>query len=501
MKTIMILCVFAATPMYALAIKEPTVLPDAMEGVALEQVTCEAVGGTPPLVWSLKDAPSGIEIIDGGGFGDTDFKVGGVPHMGTGHKDGQVYVVTIVVTDKSPPGGQKAEITLPMTVYAAVRLTSPSDLGVVETGETFSFTLGTAGGYTTTNGGLSFSSPDLPSWLNLNPDTGKLSGIPDTGGTYEFEVTVQDEWSTPTSDTEQYVIQVEFSDVIILTSNLPTATAGEFYSQSLVATGGDGAYQWTVTDLPTGLQADATGVVFGTPEIPGPYKINVAVADGQDPPDTDSALLSLYIQEAEVDAPTITTSYLPPGEEAIHYGPVTLEATGGDGVYTWAITGLPDGLTQTANTMAGTPAAGTSGQYFVTATVTDGAGASSSAMFVLVIEESSALSDEPDSGVPDEFTVGPFLSDVPTTGCSLGTSSRGTALFLLLVSFATLFIGPRKLPSMFIGRNSLMAKRIRHNSRFARFYEPRETPNHPWFGYQAVFQRPDKPIYELNQRW
>ncbi|MCK6440411.1 MAG: putative Ig domain-containing protein, partial [Planctomycetes bacterium] len=237
MKTIMILCVFAATPMYALAIKEPTVLPDAMEGVALEQVTCEAVGGTPPLVWSLKDAPSGIEIIDGGGFGDTDFKVGGVPHMGTGHKDGQVYVVTIVVTDKSPPGGQKAEITLPMTVYAAVRLTSPSDLGVVETGETFSFTLGTAGGYTTTNGGLSFSSPDLPSWLNLNPDTGKLSGIPDTGGTYEFEVTVQDEWSTPTSDTEQYVIQVEFSDVIILTSNLPTATAGEFYSQSLVATG------------------------------------------------------------------------------------------------------------------------------------------------------------------------------------------------------------------------------------------------------------------------
>lgn len=78
-----------------------------------------------------------------------------------------------------------------------------------------------------------------------------------------------------------YVVEGIASDELeITTTTLPAGVVGTPYSQTLVATGGEGAKTWTKTGtLPTGLTLSTSGVLSGTPSAAGSPSITFTVTD------------------------------------------------------------------------------------------------------------------------------------------------------------------------------------------------------------------------------
>ncbi|MEQ9399199.1 MAG: putative Ig domain-containing protein [Longimicrobiales bacterium] len=143
-------------------------------------------------------------------------------------------------------------------------------------------------------------------------------------------------------------------DVSLTTLSLPTGVTGVAYAQSLVAAGGDGNYAWSITSgaLPPGLTLNPnTGLIAGIPELNGTFHFTAQVtSDGK----SSSRALSITIS----GPPNITTNALPIGINGMAYNQ-TVVATGGNGVYGWAVTvgSLPTGLTlhPTTGAITGTP--------------------------------------------------------------------------------------------------------------------------------------------------
>lgn len=144
------------------------------------------------------------------------------------------------------------------------------------------------------------------------------------------------------------------------------------YSATLQASGGSGAFAWTVTSgaLPAGVALDgATGTIAGTPQSGGAFSFVVAVADATDASNVATASLSLLIANAPV---SIAAQAVAPGRVSVAYT-ATLAASGGEGTFVWSIAAgaLPSGLTldAAAGVIAGTPLA--EGTYTTTVSAAD----------------------------------------------------------------------------------------------------------------------------------
>jgi len=174
----------------------------------------------------------------------------------------------------------------------------------------------------------------------------------------------------------------------ITTTTLPDGIAGVAYDETLQATGGTPPYTWSLDSgsLPAGLTLDpATGDLTGTPTTAttSPFTAKVTDADSQ----TDLQALSITIEPAPVEPPTITTTSLADGTVGVAYAQ-TLEATGGTPPYAWSLASgaLPGGLVLDAATgaVSGTPT--TSGTYSFTAQVTDDASQSDVQVLSITID-------------------------------------------------------------------------------------------------------------------
>jgi len=191
----------------------------------------------------------------------------------------------------------------------------------------------------------------------------------------------------------------DYATLVISTTSLPNAVAIAPYSASLVATGGDGSYTWSVSDgsLPTGLSlTDATGVISGTPTGPSStFTVEVVSGDGQ--------IASQELTVAVYAPLTMTTRSLPSGITGVAYRE-TLVATGGDNRYAWSITigSLPTdlSLTDASGIISGTPTG--SGSTF-TVQVVSGDGQTASRELTItvapVLEPAEQCSEYPDYAV------------------------------------------------------------------------------------------------------
>ncbi|HUN30564.1 MAG TPA: protein kinase [Trebonia sp.] len=248
-------------------------------------------------------------------------------------------------------------------------------------------------------------------WLRSNGTTGSSGTLSLAAGKSK---TVTDSFTPPsnpftgsdeleitapfvTKESLPIAVSCSYPPLEVSTSELPNGTVGTPYSGSLAATGGKAPYSWTESGLGnSGLQLSHDGGLSGTPTTPGTYMVTVTAADSQSPADTASQTLTLVIKDAAVNISPGSGS-LPDATRGVSYS-TPLSVTGGDGTYTWSISGLSTiGLDYSSDgstaTISGTPDPDYNlpHTFPVTVTVTDGAGQSATANLELAVSDNENI--------------------------------------------------------------------------------------------------------------
>jgi hypothetical protein len=265
---------------------------------------------------------------------------------------------------------------------------APTDLPNAQVGVSYTQTItatGGAGSFT-----YSLSSGTLPPGLSLDT-AGTISGVPSLPGgappwVYVFAVKATD--MNGCSKTQTYVVLV--NDAACPTIDVSPATlspgyVGKAYSQTLMATGGTDPYSFSIGagTLPTGLSLDpATGVISGSPTIPGSYIFNIVAMDSNGCTGRQQCTLQIC------PAITLTPEDLPDGRVGDSYSQ-TVAASGGTSPFTYAVSSgsLPPGLSLDAGTglISGTPT--TAGTYTFEIAGTDANGCSGTWTYWVYVNE------------------------------------------------------------------------------------------------------------------
>jgi len=198
-----------------------------------------------------------------------------------------------------------------------------------------------------------------------------------------------------------------------------TATVGQAYSGNLTVTGGSGTYTWTATGLPTGLTATQNGaelLISGTPTAAGTSSIAVTVHDSATPEGTGTASVTLAVSEPTL---TLTPSFAGTGTVGQAYSGSAV-AAGGNGSYSWTVSGLPGGLNYTASgatvTVSGTPT--TAATATVTITVRDSAqtAATQSSTVTIVVAAAAAAPTITTTSLPSGVVNSAYTEPLAATG-------------------------------------------------------------------------------------
>ncbi|THJ29793.1 IPTL-CTERM sorting domain-containing protein, partial [Lampropedia aestuarii] len=123
---------------------------------------------------------------------------------------------------------------------------------------------------------------ELPAGLNLEPETGLITGLPTAAGVYPVTLTVTD--SASNQRTLDWSINVALADVKVPEDAriLPEARVGVAYTAQIVATGGTGRYRFMVSpgQLPDGLVLNPdTGAITGLPTTAGSSALLIMITD------------------------------------------------------------------------------------------------------------------------------------------------------------------------------------------------------------------------------
>jgi len=337
-------------------------------------------------------------IAPGGGL-----SIGSISSFGEDHR-GEIYICDL--------GGEVFQI------IPTLNITNTSPLGATTVGASYNLTFAAASGSTPYS--FALDSGSLPAGLTLNT-SGALTGTPTAAGTSNFTLRVTD--SIGTNVTKAFALTVNVAPSIT-TASLPDGNAGTAYSQTLAATGGTGAYTWSLASgaLPTSLSLSNAGLISGTPTVGGTFNFTVRVTDSANVATTRA--LSITIGTSL----NITTTTLPAWTATRPYNQA-VAATGGTTPYVWSLSAgtLPVGLTQNTSTgaISGTPtAAGTSN---FTVRVTDANTLQDTQALSIVINAVPAIST---ATLPNGNVGAAYNQTLTRTG--------GTAPFTWSVSVGTL---------------------------------------------------------------
>ncbi len=285
-----------------------------------------------------------------------------------------------IVTGACPQ--QQIESQDPAPVHAEVGVPFDYTLDAYEGVPPYSWSAGAACGQ------IGYS---VPAGLTVTGG-GAVSGIPTQAGSYSFPVQVVDQDSACNFEWLHLIVD---PPVTIARTTIPTAEVGAAYdSGPLSVSGGAAPYTWsisTVNDatghsvpLPNGLSVDsASGAITGTAAegTEGTYQVVFSVKDGEGGT-AEQAIILTVVPALQVRG----AAQLPPSTRGEAYSDL-LGVSGGAGQPTWSIQSgqLPDGLVISSDgTITGTPAPDATTATF-SAKVTDAAGGSAIAEFVLPV--------------------------------------------------------------------------------------------------------------------
>lgn len=359
-----------------LTVDLPDPLPDAVVGENYE-VTFGSTG--PPAIWSLGAGtlPPGIELAPTGSLSGVATEAGSFSPTITAQGGGQLIATALALTVLEPPAIVAAE--LPNGVrgraYAASLQAEGGD-----------------GSYT-----WSLLEGSLPPGVAL-ASNGTFAGTPVLPGSFALRVQV----ASAGYEADAWLTVEVFNALAVATTVLPQGVQDTSYDAQLVANGGDGSYQWSLVagTLPAGLSMDTSGRLSGTPTALGSQAVTVQVVSGDG--QTATAAYTLVVSD-QIASPRVATSVLADGAVGVPYTGL-LEATDGDGSYTWQVIGgsLPAGvsLDPATGVLSGTPAA--AGTAVFTVRVTSASLTGTAALSITVVPALQVATASLPSGVENE---------------------------------------------------------------------------------------------------
>lgn len=233
-------------------------------------------GGTAPYTWAVSSGtlPAGLTLSSSG----SSATISGTPtQSGT-------YNVVLRVTDGSGSvqtqnvaitinGGSSDNLYIDYTFVDGIVGLSYRDVVVAKGTSPYTWE------YSSNNG----TPPDgLTLYGSGTNNTGNaiyLSGTPTTAGTNTFQLRVTD----GNGETATKTFTVNINQDSSVTGTVPNGQVGAQYFATLNASGGIGAYTWSISQgsLPAGLTSNGSGSAFnisGTPQAAGTYSFTVALA-------------------------------------------------------------------------------------------------------------------------------------------------------------------------------------------------------------------------------
>jgi hypothetical protein len=240
-------------------------------------------------------------------------------------------------------------------------------------GAPYSATLQTAG--VDSNTTWEATAGSLPAGLTLSKE-GVISGTPTAAGSSTFTVQATGnarDFSGTRVDTKELTLSV-----VALAAQLSRTTAevGVSFQASLVGSGGQAPYRWSVTGAPAGLSAAADGTLSGTPRRAGSYTLSAQLIDAT------GAQGTLEVRLAVRPRLAIASRRLPAATARRGYR-AKIGTRGGVAPLRWSASGLPRGLRVTAGTISGRTAA--TGTFRVRVRVRDSLGAVSTKTLLLAV--------------------------------------------------------------------------------------------------------------------
>ena len=184
-------------------------LPDAIETVDYPSASTtpfvfQTQDALVPVVWTFTnfqpDKPLGLSFNDNG-------TISGAAVLSTAGD----YTFDVLAKDA---GGKKRTMNFALKIWSKVLLNAPSDLPTAMPGPTsYSYNFAATGG----SGTYKYTaSSSLPTWLNLNQNTGLLTGVPPTnvtGNRFTFDVTVTCTSNSANSDTQTLSLSITPAEI------------------------------------------------------------------------------------------------------------------------------------------------------------------------------------------------------------------------------------------------------------------------------------------------
>lgn len=332
--------------------------------------TPAAQGGVTPVVWNLDDGdlPAGLTLD---GFTG---EIRGLPSGPPGS-----YLVRVRGSDAAHPTGVlSADYEIVVTgIMFPLAVTSVSPLPGALVGSPYEFLLAASGGVRpyswSLNGGA------LPQGILLYAD-GAIRGVPVLPGTSAFTIHASDDTGNTASLAATLDVTSGGGALGIVPGELPLMVMGSPLAISLLATGGQAPYAWSVTSgsLPPGLSLLPSGSFSGAPSARGLYRFTVGVRDSSTPPRGASSFYRVSVLGASGSGSNyaiVTPDPLPDADIGAPYA-AALAALGGAAPHAWSISSgsLPPGVTLDGSTgaLSGLPSVGGSFSFVAVASSAGG---------------------------------------------------------------------------------------------------------------------------------